>query len=141
MKNRWTEEKIALLRALAPTGMFAADIGIELGFTQAGVINVAARNGIAIIKYSPAEQARYDESARVQAARRAARKKTRNKEAKIAHRKQAFCQPESPEPALSRSGLTLPELRKLHPIKIEMTKGELRAFLAQAVRNTAGASL
>lgn len=135
---RWTAKKIAQLRALAPTGMIAADIGAALGFTQAGVINVAARNGIAIVKYSAEEQARYDENARVQAARRAARKKARTKEAKIAGRREARNRAATPVPPVA---LTLPELRKLHPIKTEMTKNELRAFLAQAVRNTVEASV
>lgn len=140
----WTKEKIAQLRALAPTGMIAADIGVALGgFTQAGVINVAARHGIAIVKYSPEQQAIYDHNARHRDVKRLARKKAARQEAKIAARKDALGRRASTLPASSSTSprLSLSELRKLHAVPVEMTKGELRAFLTQAVRNTAEASL
>lgn len=123
MMNRhfWTDEKRSELRRLASLGMPASEIGIILGATKPSIITTAGRANIDLVLHTEAEIA-------VMKANRVGRQKRRKKKAKKA--------------AVVIIGdrvvsKTSSFYRKLMPTVPEMTKNELRAMLAQAVRNTA----
>jgi hypothetical protein len=118
----WTDDRLGQLAQLAAKRMYAADIAREIGCSLHSIVTMAGRNGIAIVRYSPDEQAIVDEQRR----QRDRAKKRR----KRAARGQTFI----PDPSKSKTG---PIYRNSLPRAPEMTPNERRAFLAQALRNTA----
>jgi hypothetical protein len=120
----WKVEKIEALERMALAGLNAAAIAKQLGTTQHSVITKAGALNIAVIKYTPEQQAMYDANKR----ERERRKQQRKRAKRALAAGERFI-----EPGTSR---TSPIFRNSLPRLPEMSKSELRAMLAEAVRNT-----
>lgn len=120
---KWTDEWRAQLRRLAASGLAASEIGNLVGASKPSVMAVAIRNGIPLILHTEAELADMRALARL-----------REKRKRIKRR--------------SGSGLSIsvdPGTTKTSPVYRNqlprlpdgLSKNELRAMIAEAVRNTA----
>lgn len=135
----WTDEKRARVVELAASGMIAADIGAHLGTSQSSIITYCGRNKIDLVKYSPEQQAVYDQRAKDREALRQARKVNRNHAKKVAERVAAMARGDFTALAVkAATSKTSKAYRLALPPIGNMTKSQLRAMLAEAVRNTAG---
>lgn len=132
----WPPEKRARLVELAASGMNAMDIGAEMGRSLYSILTYCGRNGIHVIKYSPEQQAVYDERAAQRQQARNVRKTAANKARLIAKRK-AIAAQAATRVVPERTKMAVHELRAKFPVRQDMTKTELRAMLAEAVQNTA----
>lgn len=134
----WTDQKRARLIELAASGMVATDIGAQLGATEASIITICGRNGIAIVKYSPEVQAMYDRRAKDRQAKQDAKKVALNHAKKVAERAAAMARGDfsSLAVATAHSKTSVAYRRALAPVG-EMTKSQLLAMLEEAARNTA----
>jgi hypothetical protein len=137
-KSFWTDERRAELRRLAVSGMYASDIAIDLKTTHREVLRHCTRHQIDVLRFTPEQQARLDALASVRETRRRAKDVDANKRRKIEERLAA----------MERSGHSAASVRaaaspssvgyRAHlPPMPEMSKTQLRAMLAEAVRNTA----
>jgi hypothetical protein len=122
-KGFWTDERISRLIELAGRRMPAADIARNIGCSLHSVMTIAGRNGIAVVRYSDAEQAIVDEQ------------KRQRDRAKKRRKRGALGQTFIPDPKNSKTG---PIYRNSLPRAPDMTPNQRRAFLAEAIRNTAG---
>lgn len=127
MRNRWTDEQIDVLRALSAKGMTASEIGAEIGATKHSVITAAFHHQIQVILHTDAEIYAMKQRQRI-------REKRKNDKRKALTKPKPKPIMISVEPDVSR---TSSFFRKQLPKIPEMTKNELRAMLADAVRNTA----
>lgn len=137
MKNNfsrefWTVDRRNQLRELAATGAAASDIASALGVSKLSILNCCKRRGITVTARTEAE---------AQMATTLAREANRRKQAKWkASQKAKPATAALTVRAVPGTSKTSVIYRNQLPPLPEMTKNELRAMLAQAVRNTAGAS-
>jgi hypothetical protein len=135
-RHFWTTDRVARVTELAVAGVISSAIAADIGTTQASVLTFCGRRGIAVVKYSPEQQRIYDERARLREASRNARKRAHNQAKLIAARKIAIANAPALTTAIPKPKLNTMELRRVFHIP-EMSKADQRAFLADAVRNTA----
>lgn len=127
----WNEENTARLRELAASGMPVSEIGGLLG---AGVLSVTGKCGslgIPFVRRSPAEEVEYREQKRATERNRMRFKRARRRER--AQAEQAVSPRAAAPRRLERESFAF---RRAAPVA-QLTKSQLRAELAQAVRNTA----
>lgn len=125
-RSLWSPDDLAVLRSHAEAGLCAAEIAERMGRVIAGVVSVATREKIKVARFTAEEQA-----ARLVKQRERDRAKKKRRRHKLAVAK-VVCKPgTSKTSAIYRAKL---------PHVPEMTKGQLRAFLAQACANTAEAA-
>jgi hypothetical protein len=147
--REWSQRDKATLIELIDQNFVATDIASKMGRTLGSILTYCGRHNIAVVKYSPEQQAIYDERARQREVDRNNKKVLANKARRVAKRAALVAHVET-RPSVGvaitvRAGplvsKTSPGYRKLLAPIGEMTKSELRAMLAEAVRNTAEASV
>lgn len=127
----WNEENTARLRVLASARTPASLIASELGATALSVIGKCVQLGIPIVKRSPTEEVEYGEQKRATERNRMRFKRARRREK--AQAEQAVSSPATAPRRVERAAFSF---RRSAPVA-QLTKSQLRAELAQAVRNTA----
>jgi hypothetical protein len=142
----WAPEKIERLKVMAAAGAVVRQIADDLGMSSGAVESCARRLKVKIQSKSPEQKAifaeRAKERARESSRRRLARRKAARHEATVAARKAAMLSAPArtgvttPAP-YAVQGLSLPQKRKLYASTPSLSKTEMRAFLTQAVLNTA----
>jgi hypothetical protein len=135
MNNRsrdfWTIERRNQLAELASTGMAASAIGAIIGASKQSVLTCCARRNISVAMHTDAELA----AKRANTAAREKRKQDKRKAGRAATRSPPKAI--TVKPNTSQSSVVY---RNQLPRLPEMSKNALREMIAQAVRNTAGAS-
>jgi len=127
----WNEENTARLRVLASAGTPASAIASELGTTALSVTGKCGYLGIPVVKRSPAEEAEYRDQKRATERNRMRFKRARRRER--AQESQKAVVPSAAPRRLERESFAF----RRAPQVAQLTKSQLRAELAQAVRNTA----
>jgi hypothetical protein len=122
----WTDERIARVATLAVAGCYGSEIGADLGCSLHSVLTICGKHGIPVNRYTPEEQAYFDQKAR----EREARKNAKKRKKPVTEARFVFA------PGTSK---TSPIYRNQFPKLPEMSKAALRAMIAEAVRNTAEA--
>lgn len=133
---RWTPERLEELRRHVAAGLINAEIVAKMGATKWAVGERARQMGIKIATQTPLQREVYAKRAREREANRNARKKAANQAKLIAARNVAAANAPAPTRSAPKPKLGSLELRRVFHIP-EMSKANQRAFLAQAVRNTA----
>lgn len=126
---RWTPADIDRLRELAAQGRFASEIAALLNTSYRSVLGAASTRGIRVKKHTPAELEDLAERARD----RDRLKKQKRRQGAVARRRKAI-----DLPTMSKTSAAY---RNTLPRTGTMSKAELQAMLAEAVRNTAGAAI
>lgn len=129
MKNNasrdfWTDERRAQLRSLAAAGFAASEIAALIGASKLSVMACCARRNIDVVLHTEAEL-------------EAMRVKARLREKRRDDKKRATRLPAIRITVATGTSRTAPIYRNQLPRVREMSKNELRADLARAVRNTA----
>ena len=132
--KRWTEKEFNHLREMAAAGEYASAIAAKLGTSRASILTMAGRNGVEVLRYTPEEQDEMDRRRRESDRRKLERRRGRKRERTAAQRGSTIII----DPTASRTSAAYRS--RLAPLP-EMTKNELRAMLAQAIRNTAEISI
>lgn len=128
-KRVFTSEMMATLRDLAAKGVACSVIGEAMGITAISVFRCCRKEGIDVARYTDAEAEHQRERRRAwDATKRDNRRDRRRAERKTIARA-VIPMDTSPTSPVYR--------RRIIGIAGEMTKSQLRAELAQAVRNTA----
>jgi len=125
----WTVARVADLKARAAANRSASEIADELGVSAASVMGKALALGIRVRCYTVQQAVEFEERASERARLRDRAKKAGKRKAKRSHAS-------NPAAPLTMSR-TSPEYRSRLPAAPDMTPSERRAFLAEAVRNTA----
>lgn len=133
--TRWTQKERDQLRDLAATGTYASEIAAIIGTSHASVVATARQNGIPVNRYTPEEEFEMAQRRRAKQQRKNAR---RRGEAVPTPSKNAPIVVFNPLLAAGRSK-TSAAYRNCLPRIGERSKSELRAMIADAVRNTAEA--
>lgn len=130
----WNSENLERLRDLAAARMPAALIGEALGLTALTVWRRCVKDSIDAVRLTPEEE-------RVLRARRDAAERRRNKRRSARRSAQRMAAREAKTPCIVVGPFVSPTSasyrRNMFERAPEMTKSQLRAELAQAVRNTA----
>jgi hypothetical protein len=122
----WTDERRALLSALAASGMAASEIGTVLGATRLSIIQCCSHRGIDVVTYTAAERT----AVRAVTSAREKRKQDRR-------RKPSTVRKAAPVKVRPGTAQSSPIYRNQLPRIGEISKDRMREMIAQAVRNTA----
>jgi hypothetical protein len=124
----WTDERIARVTTLAAAGSYGSDIGADIGCSLHSVLTICGKQGIPVNRYTPEEQRYFD-------------KKTQEREARKNAKRRKKPATEARFVFLPGTSKTSPIYRNQFPKLPEMSRAQLRAMLADAVRNTAEACI
>ncbi|MGY3609906.1 MULTISPECIES: GcrA family cell cycle regulator [unclassified Bradyrhizobium] len=126
----WTDEEVQKVRELAADGKYALHIADIMGVKFHQILSLAGRHGIDMNRYTPSQEADRKMILGARLKRKYARRNEKRREAAAAV---------NPIVRIGVTSRTHPSYRNQLPRLPEMSKAELRAMLAQAVRNTAEA--
>lgn len=138
-KSPWTEERVEQLKALWADGLSSTRVGVMMGLSRNAVIGKVHRLKLPIpaLKQEVIRNRVYARQVRDGAWKAKQAKRKRSWRARVKVKAQAEARERLLFCGHSR---TSSAYRDQMPKLPEMTKGELRSMLADAVRNTAGLS-
>lgn len=126
----WTDERIARVAKMAAAGYYGSQIGAEIGCSLHSILTICGIEGIAVNRYTPQEQAYFDEKTK-------AREKRSYLKWREKRRVSGGLATEDLHPSTPK---TSPVYRNTLPrLPDHTSKAELRAMIAEAFRNTAEA--
>jgi hypothetical protein len=126
----WTDERIQRVANLAAAGLYGSQIGADIGCSLHSILTICGRYKIPVNRYTPEEQAYFDQKTKAREARKYAAWRAKN-------RVSGGLTLEDLRPGTSK---TSPVYRNTLPrLPDDTSKAALRAMIAEALRNTAEA--